>query len=161
MLFTYAKRYLKNRYDVEDIIQTVFVKLWTSRDIILGIADLRKYLFSMTKNMAINYIRNSNNALQHNYKIVQQQPNVDDDLYMYAERNHMTDILRIAIQNLPPQQRIVAQMRCEGYSNREIASRLQLSVNTVNTHYRFGLRTLKRYLDGVVKIIVFYCLNFL
>ena len=160
LLFTFAMRYLKNKCDVEDILQTVFVKLWTARDVVLGITDLRWYLFSMTKNMAINYIRNSNNALQHNYKIVQQQPDADDDLYTYADRKHMTDILQIAIQQLPPQQRTVAQLRCEGYSNKEIASRLHLSINTVNTHYQIGLRTLRRYLDGIVKILVFYCLIF-
>ena len=58
-----------------------------------------------------NDIRNNVNALQHNYRIVQKQPQYDDDLYTYAERHHRTELLQQAIAQLPPQQRTVTAMR--------------------------------------------------
>ncbi len=160
-LYTLAMRYIKSRPDVEDILQQVFVKLWTSREAVFITTSLKGYLSAMTKHAVMNYIRNSNNALQHNYRIVQQQPDYDDDLYMYAERNHLHDVLRMGISQLPPQQRIVARMRCEGYSNQEIAKKLNLSINTVNTHYRACVKNLKHLLDSFIKlIIIVVLLNF-
>ena len=107
-LYTFAMKYMKNRPDAEDVVQQVFIKLWMIREALVVTSNLRGYLFTMTKHQVMNYIRNSNNALQLNYKIVQQQPQYDDDLYMYAEKRHMTDLLRYAIETLPPRQRTVA-----------------------------------------------------
>lgn len=153
-LYTLAMKYLKNRPDVEDVIQSVFIKLWMIREALIVTSNLRGYLFTMTKHQVMNYIRNSNNALQLNYKIVQQQPQYDDDLYMYAEKHHMTELLRYAIDTLPPQQRTVAEMRCEGYTNQEIAQRMNLSIHTVNTHYRECMKTLKKYFASIVKFLI-------
>lgn len=153
ILYNYAMYYVKSRADVEDIVQSVFIKLWTAREAIFVTTSLRSYLFMMTKHTVLNYIRNHNRALQHNYRLVQQQPDCDDDLYTYAERHHMAEALRLAIKCLPPRQQAVASMRCEGYSNREIALKLNLSVNTVNTHYRACLKTLKIFVPGFVKFL--------
>ncbi len=154
MLYTLGMRYIKSRPDVEDILQQIFVKLWTSRNVIYVTTNLRSYLFAMTKHALINYIRDNTTALQHNYKLVQQRPNYDDDLYTYADKHHLHDILHIGIQQLPPQQKLIATMRCEGYSNQEIAKKLNLSINTINTHYRACVRNLKQLLDSFVKLIV-------
>lgn len=159
LLYTYAMRYLKSRPDVEDILQSVFVKLWMARDAIFVSTSLKSYLFAMTKNSVMNHIRNSNRALQHHYRIAQQAQNYDDDLYMYAERNHLTEVLQLAIRQLPPQQQTVATMRCEGFSNLEIAQSMQLSIHTVNAHCRALMKTLKAHLDSFVKILII-CLFF-
>ncbi len=156
MLYTYALYYMKSRPDVEDILQSVFVKLWTAREAIFVTASLRSYLFAMTKNRVMNYIRDSNNALQHNYRLAQQQPDCDDDLCTRAERNHLTEVLHLAIKSLPPQQQLVATLRCQGYSNREIAERLDLSVNTVNAHYRACLKRLKECVPGFIELFIAY-----
>lgn len=149
-------RYLKDRAEVDDIIQQSFVKLWSIREALVVTSNLKGYLFAIVKHQVMNYIRNKNNALQHNYKIIQQQPSSDDDLYMYAERHYLTEQLTEAIGRLPTQQRAVARMRCEGYSNQEIAQKLNLSINTVNTHYRDCLKTLKTYFAQLVKILILY-----
>lgn len=157
-LYTFAMRYLKNRHDVEDVIQHVFVKFWTIREALFVNSNLRAYLYAMTRHQIMNFIRNSNNILQHNYKITQQQPKYDDDLYTYAERNHLTELLAVAIEALPPQQRTVAALRCEGYSNQEIAQKMNLSIHTVNTHYRTCLKTLKAHFASMLKFLIFYLL---
>lgn len=157
-LYTFAMRYLKNRHDVEDVIQHVFVKFWTIREALFVNSNLRAYLYAMTRHQIMNFIRNSNNILQHNYKITQQQPKYDDDLYTYAERNHLTELLAVAIKALPPQQRTVAALRCEGYSNQEIAQKMNLSIHTVNTHYRTCLKALKAHFASMLKFLIFYLL---
>ncbi len=160
MLYTLALKFIKSRADVEDILQSVFVKLWVSRSSIFIATSIRGYLFAMTKNAVMNHVRNSNTALRNNYSIVQQQPDCDDDLYTYAERNHASELLHIVIDGLPPQQKMVATMRCEGYSNAEIAKKANLSIHTVNSHYRACIRTLKARLsefpDALAIILILF-----
>lgn len=161
MLYTFALKFIKSRADVEDILQSVFVKLWVSRSSIFITTSIRGYLFAMTKNAIMNHIRNSNTALRHNYSIVQQQPECDDDLYTYAERNHTLELLHMVIDGLPPQQRMVATMRCEGYSNAEIAKKANLSIHTVNTHYRACVRTLKERISKLPDALPIILITFL
>lgn len=153
-LYTLALRYLKNRADTEDALQQLFVKLWTAREALFITRNLSGYLYGMLKHQVLNQIRNNVNALQHNYRIVQKQPQYDDDLYTLAERSHRIELLGQAIATLPPQQRAVATMRCEGYSNQEIAARLNLSIHTVNTHYREYLKRLKSLLAGAANLLI-------
>lgn len=155
-LYTLALRYLKNQADAEDAVQQLFVKLWTIREALYVTTNLRGYLYVMLKHSVLNYMRDHASALQHNYAIVQKGPTCDDDLYTYAERCHRTDLLNWAIGHLPLQQRQVAMMRCEGYSNREIAQRMHLSVNTVNTHYRECVKSLKSYLLHAIKVFLLF-----
>lgn len=149
MLYTFALKFMKSRHDVEDILQSVFVKIWVSRDAIFVTTSLRSYLFAMTKNAVMNYIRDSNTALRHSYRIAQSQPDSDDELYTLAERCHASEILRGVIEALPQQQRMVARLRCEGYSNAEIAKMANLSIHTVNSHYRACVRALKARLSNI------------
>lgn len=153
-LYTVAMRYLKNRADAEDALQQLFVKLWTAREALFITRNLSGYLYGMLKHQVLNQIRNNVNALQHNYRIAQKQPQYDDDLYTWAERNHRSELLGQAIATLPPQQKAVATMRCEGYTNQEIAARLNLSIHTVNTHYRECLKRLKNLLTGAAKLLI-------
>lgn len=159
-LYTQAVRYLKNRADAEDAVQQLFVKLWGVREALFVTQNLQGYLYAMLKHLVLNHIRNNVNALQYNYRIVQKQPQYDDDLYTYAERHHRTELLQQAIAQLPPQQRTVTAMRCEGYSNREIAARLNLSIHTVNTHYRESVKTLKGWLANTIKLLIILSIFF-
>lgn len=153
-LYTLAMRYLKNRADTEDVLQQLFVKLWTAREALFITRNLSGYLYGMLKHQVLNQIRNNVSALQHNYRIVQKQPQYDDELYTWTERNYRSELLEQAITTLPPQQRAVATMRREGYSNQEIAARLNLSIHTVNTHYRECLKRLKELLAGAAKLLI-------
>ena len=155
-LYTLAMRYLKNRADAEDAVQQLFVKLWSIREALYITTNLRGYLYAMLKHSVLNHLRNHTSALQHNYAIVQKGPTCDDDLFTYAERHHREDLLSWAIGQLPHQQRQVAMMRCEGYSNREIAQRMHLSVNTVNTHYRECVKSLKTFLQHTSKLFILF-----
>lgn len=160
-LYTLAMRYLKNQADAEDIVQQLFIKLWNIRKTHLVSISLHGYLYGMLKHSILNLIRNNRKAIINNYKIAQKQLQYDDDLYTYAERHHKSELLRSVINRLPSQQRIVTQMRCEGYTNQEIARILNLSIHTVNIHYRESVKTLKTLLHNTVKFIFIFINLFL
>jgi RNA polymerase sigma-70 factor (family 1) len=152
-LHSYALKFLKSEVDTEDILQFVFIKLWEKHDAIYIATNLKGYLFAMVKHQVMNYIRNENSAMQHNYVIVQQRGTFGDDIFEFAVKNDRMKMLNDAIGQLPQQQRIVASMRVKGFSNKEIAQKMNISIFTVNSHYREGIKTLREKLSKYILFI--------
>ena len=159
VLYTLVVRYVKNREDTLDILQVTFEKLWMLKEELIPSMSIKSYLYTMTKNAVLNYVRNQNNALIHNYKIVQQRGEIEDDIYLQAEQRGEIQELFAAINQLPEQQKKVAQYRCEGFSNKEIAQMMGLSLNTVNSHYSQCLKNLKKKLSYIVEFILVFILS--
>ena len=70
-----------------------------------------------------------------------------------AESRDIDRRLGEAIDRLPRQQRAVIMMKRDGCSNREIAEKLHVSINTVKTHYADGLRSLRLSIGPIIKMI--------
>src|SRR6267378_303391 len=56
-LYQLALSYLKSGQQSEETVSDVFIKIWKKRAGLLRIHDLRLYLFTCTKNMALNCLR--------------------------------------------------------------------------------------------------------
>jgi RNA polymerase sigma-70 factor (family 1) len=57
-LVNYAARYLPDQAEREDVLQEVFVELYTKREKIDIKVSVSSYLYSFTRNRILNYIRN-------------------------------------------------------------------------------------------------------
>ena len=113
--------------------------------------NIKAYLYSMIRNRVINYIRDNRNRLIHNYKIIQENGLVEEvKLIEMMEEDAKRKVVETAMNSLPPQQRMVLQSRLEGKTNAEISKEHNLSLNTVNVHFRLGLKALK----GALKILI-------
>ncbi len=155
-LFTLAMRYIKDESEAEDVLQQVFIKLWQMRDSGAIKDNVRGYLFAMTRNSIMNYVRDKNRLLQRNYRLSQEIGEEEQDIWVMADKEDLISEMKKAIEALPPQQKRIANLRCEGLSNQEIASRLHLSLNTVNSHYTKGLKALKTALGALMSFTLIY-----
>ena len=144
MLYSLALRMIK---------QYVFVRLWELRGGLSVTVSLRNYLYTMTKNYLLNYIRHNGRVLEQSYVIAQLRQQQDDTLAQYIESRDIDRRLGEAIDRLPRQQRAVIMMKRDGCSNREIAEKLHVSINTVKTHYADGLRSLRLSIGPIIKMI--------
>lgn len=155
-LFTLAMRYIKDESEAEDVLQQVFIKLWQMRDSGAIKDNVRGYLFAMTRNSIMNYVRDKNRLLQRNYRLSQEIGEEEQDIWVMADKEDLISEMKKAIEALPPQQKRIANLRCEGLSNQEIASRLHLSLNTVNSHYTKGLKALRTALSALMSLTLIY-----
>ena len=155
-LYAYTLRLLKDEDVAADIVQNVFIKLWESADLLPQEINVRAYLYSMTRNRVINYIRDDRSRLVHNYMIVSESDLVEDeDFFSALEDAARKEELEKAIESLPPQQKKVIRYRFSGKTNREIAEKENLSLNTVNVHYRLAMQKLRSILKVIPFIILF------
>ena len=154
-LFALALKYLKDTHLAEDAVQHVFVKLWEStRDIHIEI-NLKNYLYTMTKNYILNFIRDHREMVSLNYVNAQVDVSGQEDIQQAMENRQMQDILYKGIAQLPPHKKEVCKRKLEtDDSNQQIAEKMGISVHTVKSHYQESLKLLRGYFENIKMILL-------
>lgn len=141
-LRNYAKRYVSDADDLEDILQNAFIHLWERRESITFIS-ISALLFTIVRNGCLNYLKHQ--ALVNGYEQAMQDKAAGAealysiDMKGYADSdtlyNELTQQIEQVMQELPPRCREIFTMsRFEGLKNREIADRLGISIKVVEKH---------------------------
>ncbi|MNX95637.1 RNA polymerase sigma factor SigM [compost metagenome] len=115
-----------------DLLQDLYIKLWNNRATIDVDKSIGAYLFSIAKNLAIDFFRRAarESSLQsHLITVGTELYNHIDDILFHKETS---TILNKAIQALPPQQQKIFNLcKIDGRSYEEAASILGISSATV------------------------------
>lgn len=150
MLYNLSYRYLQERDQAEDAVQQVFLHLWEVHSTCHIRANLRNYLYTMTKNYLLNTIRGTNSTIVRGDKKELEQNNIiDDSLQEKLEEEKKFSYLYWAVKQLPGSKREICLLKIyEGLNNQEIADKLNISINTVKCYYTQSLRLLKYHLKN-------------
>lgn len=152
-LFQAAFNILKETAICEDIIQELFMTLWTKRHD-LNISNLRPYLYKATRNNVLMVVRS--NQVQVNIQTLEaltSHYSSSDDL-MVRELQHSLDQ---SLEQLPEKCRQIFQMsRFQQLSHKEIATQLNISVKTVENQIGIALKRLKVLLRDFIYLLVFF-----
>jgi RNA polymerase sigma-70 factor (ECF subfamily) len=149
-LFAYCLQYTKLAEDAEEIVQDVFIRLWTNRENIRQEESLCALLFIMAKHRLINAYRSTANSPVYEDYVNYQEKLAADDAGLQIEYKDFVARLRKAIRQLPlTQQKVIELSRLEGLSNVEIAEKMSLSRQTVKNQLSLGLKSLREMLDKI------------
>jgi RNA polymerase sigma-70 factor (ECF subfamily) len=143
-------KFLKDDKAAEDIAQDIFVKIWSLRYALPEIKSFNTYLYRMTRNAALNYLRDQKYAVN-----ISEIPILDDsDIEQEYYRKEKELLIRLAVEQMPPQRRKIFTMsRYQAMSNDEIAKALNLSKHTVENHLSISLKELR---DLMVAFALFF-----
>lgn len=143
-LYNYTFRITDDEELSEEIVMDAFLKVWCNRQGLCGIVHFGSYLYTLVRNRAFNAIKRRAHEAVIISKLSLSNSEYQDtteETVIYKEYQH---ILSQAVNQLPPQQRIVFSMsRDEGMKYEEIANHLNLSKNTVKAHLKKALSTLR------------------
>lgn len=143
-LYNYTFRITDDEELSEEIVMDAFLKVWCNRQGLCGIVHFGSYLYTLVRNRAFNAIKRRAHEAVIISKLSLNNSEYQDtteETVIYKEYQH---ILSQAVNQLPPQQRIVFSMsRDEGMKYEEIANHLNLSKNTVKAHLKKALSTLR------------------
>lgn len=155
-VFSFSLRLVKNRDDAEDIAQTVFIRLWTKRDLLINVQNLDSYLYSMVKHTVLNYIKSKRGITVD----ISKMNNITNSLSSPQEQIEAKDLkllVDLIVENMPKQRRIIYKMsREQGMSNDDIALKMGLQKRTVENHIHLALKEIKRNLP-LLFLIIFNC----
>ena len=161
-VFLFAFSIIKEKEDAEGIVHDVFIKIWEKRHKIDEHLSFESYLFTITHNATISLIRlklKKNKYFEH-VKSIQRltaQSDIISDIE-YLELKRKSEQL---INNLSKRQReIYLLSRYDGLSYKEIAARLGISVNTVETHMERALKQMKDKLGRYSSISILFFILF-
>jgi RNA polymerase sigma-70 factor (family 1) len=140
-----------NQAAAEDIAEEAFIKLWEKRHSLSDIISLKSYLYMMTRNASLTWLR-KNKTETARYKraasIVEPPDPTPLENMIYAE---LMAGIYAAMTRLPRQCRRVFTMHyIDGKKTSEIARELRISIGTVNTHKVRGIQLIKKALMGCI-----------
>ena len=79
VLYHLSLNYLNDEKVSEEIVQDTFMKLWEIRETLNDQINIRNFLYTITKNNCLNYLRNQKISLKHqeNVKYMEMQFNYE------------------------------------------------------------------------------------
>jgi RNA polymerase sigma-70 factor (family 1) len=141
-LYQFAGRFVKDAQTAENIVQDVFVKLWTNRENCLITSSLKSYLYAATRNTALNFLSREKKQLSTEDLMSDRQDTTANPEEQIIE-NEMIDGVHKAIEKLPEKCRSIYLMkRYDDLKYHEIAEILDISINTVKTQMKRALKSL-------------------
>lgn len=133
-------KFIKDEKAAEDLAQDIFVKIWTFGSGLPEIRSFNTYLYRMTRNAALNWLRARRTPVSLEGITILDDADIEQEYY----RKEKELLVRLVVEQMPPQRRKIFTMsRMQGLSNDEIASRLNLSKKTVENHISLALKELR------------------
>jgi RNA polymerase sigma-70 factor (ECF subfamily) len=141
----FAVKMIPSKIDAEEIVQEVFVKLWLTKEAINPEKDFQSYLFSITKNLILDHLKSAvNRKLYFIGELFQTdllEENTAEDLISHEAQEKLLEL----IDEIPERRREIFRLsRFEGLSYKQIAEKLHISENTVDSQIRNALAFLRK-----------------
>ncbi len=149
VLYHLSLQYVQKEEIAEEMVQDAFVKLWDIRENINDNKNLKNFLYTITKNNCLNYLRSQKTILQtkQDLKYIEMQLNYDA-LNLLASDNlefeELQNKIETAINKLPEDiQTVFIMSRFEDLKYKEIANKLNISQKTVEARMSKALTILR------------------
>lgn len=152
-MYATSYNYLKNKPLAEEVVSDVFYKIWQKRSEMNEVRNFESFLFISVRNLSFNYLRNntriSNESLDDSYSHISDSQALPDE---EVQAQELQGLLTKSIDKLPKKCKAIFKMiRFEGLKYKEVASQLDISINTVDTQMRIAMRKLAESLGDFSK----------
>ncbi|MCT1524877.1 MULTISPECIES: RNA polymerase sigma factor [Sphingobacterium] len=159
-LYQFSLQYVKDETIAESLVLDLLLQVWQKSGNIKQDGEIAPYLFKAMKNTVLNHVRKRHRQVLTLDEIPEKMSSntlADENL----EAKELETAYREMLEQLSPQRKKVFQMsRDQQMSHQEIASILQLSVNTVNNHINASTSFLRNKLKGFTDIAIAIVLYF-
>jgi len=151
-LKNYCFSYVKSDEAAEELVSDVFIKIWQIRNRLPEIDNLKLYLYTIAKNFSLNYITKNYKHPVTRLEDMNIEPVISfgnpEELCISADIVHQ---IRLCICTLPPQCRLIFQMvKEDGFTYKEVATHLNISVLTVRNQVFIATRKIAEIIPGYI-----------
>lgn len=143
-LYAFALSITRDTFAAEDITQLVFLKVWENRSRINEFLSFKSFLFSVAYRETISWLRKENSEKRRVDGYAQLAGSLTNETEWTVEFHSMELIANRLIEEMPEKRREIFRLsREQGYSNKEIADMLNISVKTVENQMSSALKYLR------------------
>ena len=159
-LVLFAGSFLQNQQVCEDIVQNIFLHLWSNRETFSVKSSLKSFLLRSVQNACIDEFRH-NKVKQEHVNFIEvfgsHSETYTENYILYSE---IKEHINKAINNLPEDYKTAFIMhRFEGYKYREIAVKLNVTERVVEGRIVRSLAILRKMLKEFAPSLVFFFLG--
>jgi RNA polymerase sigma-70 factor (family 1) len=151
----YLCQLTSSRPFAEEILQDVFCKVWEKRDQLPAIENFQSWLFTISKNHALNCLRSV--VRERMEKKLWEKDQVDLSGLDQLTAEDRLQLIDKAISQLPPQQKKVFMLsRYKRLKYIEIAEELNLSKETIKTYLQIATSSIRKYVNNHLPLLLWW-----
>lgn len=157
-LMGFLKKVLPVSEDEESAMQEIYLKLWSNRKTVEADKNFETYLFTVARNMVIDVMRkrlSKQKYLEELYSRLKEGQKNSMDTLAAVEYSELEQKIFELISKLPEKRQEIFKLnRIEGLTYKEIAAKLDISENTVDTQMRKALTFLRSEMKNFVSLLL-------
>jgi RNA polymerase sigma-70 factor (family 1) len=161
-LYAFSLKYLRSVEETEELVQSVFLKVWENQKNLKKETSFKSYLFTIAYNEICNLFRRRKYQQKFAAETTTENQETADVTEDQVDYQSVLQQVEIIIAQLPEKQKIIfMKSRIEGKSTKEIASELGLSPGTVDNYISEALKFIRTGLkDKHLSVLLFFSLFF-
>jgi RNA polymerase sigma-70 factor (family 1) len=144
-IFATANSILKSREHAQEIVQEVFLRVWTNREKFSKVENAEAYIFIMARNLTLKFLRKLLNERSCQFQFAIEHEGVDNTIEHLLLDKEYDKIVNQTLAMLPSQQRQVYHLaRVDGLTHADIAQKMNISPWTVSNHMKSALKFIRQ-----------------
>jgi RNA polymerase sigma-70 factor (ECF subfamily) len=150
-LYQFALALVRNKEAAEEIVNDVFIRIWRNRASLPTVQNLRVYMYTATKNSALNYLsrkarENITEPFDHINIELKGSVITPEQIMITAE---MDKIIQQSVNALPPRCKMIFKLtREDGLKYKEVAQILNIAVNTIDVQMAIAVKRIAAALEA-------------
>lgn len=153
-IFSFVNSLINDRSESENIVQDVFVSIWETRHKLNIEIPFNFLVYRIAKNKSLNYLRKKLNKQHYIRYLIRDQPLFQYSTDIQIDFKELEYYFNKYINELPERRKEIFLCSLnEGLSYKEIAQKLKLSENTVDSQIRNALKSIR---DKIAKQFASY-----
>jgi RNA polymerase sigma-70 factor, ECF subfamily len=154
-IYFFSLRYLSNSVEAEELVQTVFINVWVNRNSLDETISVKNYIYKAAVNYVYNYLKKKAIRTRFIESEINKGEIPSDITYEQVYFHDLERSINSIVETMPSQQQKIFQLsRYEGLTHKEIASKLNLSVRTVENQMYRSLKMIKSILKAGVILVL-------
>ncbi|HZL11727.1 MAG TPA: RNA polymerase sigma-70 factor [Prolixibacteraceae bacterium] len=143
-LYAFALSITRDSFAAEEITQLVFLKVWEKRRLINEHLSFKSFLFSVAHNETISWLRMEKSQKRRINEFVNITEFQTNETEYAVEFRNIENLAIQLIEEMPLKRKEIFRFsREQGFSNKEIAEKLSISVKTVENQMTSALKYLR------------------
>jgi RNA polymerase sigma-70 factor (ECF subfamily) len=161
-LYAFALSITRDSFAAEEVTQLVFLKVWEKREQIKEHLSFKSFLFSVAYHETISWLRKEKSEKMRIGEFVRISGFQTNETEQEVEFRNIEGLANQFIQEMPKKRKEIFKLsRDQGFSNKEIAEKLNISIKTVENQMTSALKYLRERLGKQdILGLLFYFLIF-
>ena len=143
-LYSFGLKYLRSVAEAEELVQSVFLKLWENHKQINKDLSFRSYLFTIAYNDICKLFRKRNYTQKFIGEAIYEYIQFSSETEEKIDYQSTLDRVMQIVDKLPERQKVILKKsRLEGKSTKEIAEELSLTPGTIDNYISEALKFIR------------------